>query len=401
MRIAASASLLLLLIGLTCPGQSGRKGTVSPTPAAPPVTEDPSSFSESKPRASRQYQDRFPGMSSPRNAPQPAMTPAILAPAIGAKEDTDDVVKVETNLITIPVSVYDRNGLYIPGLRQQEFKIFEDGVEQDIAYFGTQDKPFTVALLLDTSPSTQYKIDEIHRAAEAFVDHLSPQDSVMVIEFNSSVKVQTQPTKDREKIRKAIYKAKFGDGTSLYNAVDEALRKQLSKIEGRKAVVLFTDGVDTTSRKNTYDGTLAYAEESDSLVFPIYYNTLYDTRPTRSSSSSWPDIFGPPLIIRGETPEEYAVGRKYLEELAGATGGRVFRPEATPGGLTAAFEGIAEELRRQYNIGYVPRSEGTVGQRKQIKVRVNRPNLIVRSRDSYVVGAAVSTPAPTPAPKSK
>ncbi len=399
MRIAVAASLLILSSGVASFGQSGRKATVTPTPAAS-VSDDPSSFSESQPRPGRQYQDRFPGMASPRNAPPPAMVPTILAPAIGAKEDTGDIVKVETNLITIPVSVYDRNGLYIPGLRQQYFKIFEDGGEQDIAYFGTQDKPFTVALLLDTSPSTRYKIDEIHRAADAFVDHLSPQDSVMVIEFNSSVKVQTPPTKDREKIRKAIYKAKFGDGTSLYNAVDEALRKQLSKIEGRKAVVLFTDGVDTTSRKNTYDGTLAYAEESDSLVFPIYYNTLDDARPTRSSSP-WPDIFGGPIIVRGETAEEYAVGRKYLEELAGSTGGRVFRPEATPGGLAAAFEGIAEELRRQYNIGYVPKTEGSVGQRKQLKVRVDRPNLIVRSRDSYVVGASVATPPPAATPKSK
>src|SRR4051812_31022929 len=114
MRIAAAASLFLLLIGITCPGQSGRRGTVSPTPAVPPAVEDPSSFSESKPRPSRQYQDRFPGMSSPRNAPQPTMTPTILAPASDAKEDTGDIVKVETNLVTIPVSVYDRNGLYIP-----------------------------------------------------------------------------------------------------------------------------------------------------------------------------------------------------------------------------------------------------------------------------------------------
>jgi Ca-activated chloride channel family protein len=323
------------------------------------------------------------------------MTPGILAPATNAKPDTDDVLKVETNLVTIPVSVYDRNGLYIPGLRQQDFRVFEDGVEQEIAYFGTQNKPFTVALVLDTSPSTQYKIDEIHRAAASFVDHLGPEDSVMVIEFNSSVKIQTEPTKDREKIRKAIYKAKFGQGTSLYNAVDEAIRKRLGKITGRKAVVLFTDGVDTTSRKNNYDGTLAYAEESDSLIFPIYYNTYGDTPQAGYTT----DIFGDPVLIRGASAEEYALGKKYLEDLADATGGRVFRPDATPGGLTAAFEGIAEELRRQYNIGYVPSSEGTVGQRKQIKVRVGRPNLVVRSRDSYIVGAAVATAPATPQKK--
>ncbi len=80
------------------------------------------------------------------------------------------------------------------------------------------------------------------------------------------------------------------------------------------------------------------------------------------------------------------MGRKYLEDLAANTGGKVFRPEATPGGLTAAFEGIAEELRRQYNVGYYPTEEGEAGQRKKIKVRVSRPNLVIRSRDSYIVG---------------
>jgi VWFA-related protein len=84
-------------------------------------------------------------------------------------------LKVETNLITIPVSVFDRNGLYIAGLHQKDFQIFEDNVEQEIAYFGTTDKPVTVALLLDTSPSTEDRIDEIHRAAEAFVEQLGPK----------------------------------------------------------------------------------------------------------------------------------------------------------------------------------------------------------------------------------
>ena len=95
----------------------------------------------------------------------------------------EDIVKVETNLVTIPVSVFDRNGLYIPGLLQKDFKIYEDGKEQDIAYFGTSDKPFTVVLLIDVSPSTSYRIEEIQQAARAFVDQLKPQDKVMVIEF--------------------------------------------------------------------------------------------------------------------------------------------------------------------------------------------------------------------------
>ena len=391
---------LFLVFGLifTVSAQSGRRITATPTPAPAAKQDDGTQYSESKPKGSRTSRatERFPGIGDGSNA-----KPVLIAhPVASDAKDDGEVLRVETNLITIPVSVFDRNGLYIPGLRQKDFKIFEDGTEQEIAYFGTSDKPFTVALLIDTSPSTAYKIEEIRRAASSFVNQLEPQDSVIVIEFNHSVNVLTEATSDRQRIFKAINKADFGDGTSLYNAVDEALRKQLGRITGRKAVVLFTDGVDTTSRKNTYDGTVNYAEESDSLIFPIYFNTFFD-----NAGSGMGGINGgiipstnPTYGSRGSSSEEYALGRKYLEDLAEVTGGRLFRPEATPGGLTAAFEGIAEELRRQYNIGYVPTAEGRIGQRKLIKVRVDRPSLIVRSRDSYIVGAAVAPPAPIPTP---
>jgi VWFA-related protein len=390
-------SLLIALVVSVCAfsvsAQSGRRGTATPTPVSV-TSDDPSQYSESKPQTRR----------IGRPAAQP---PVLIKPAEDAAANADDgeVLRVTTDLITIPVSVFDRNGLYIPGLRQSDFKIFEDGREQEIAYFGASDKPFTVALVLDVSLSTAYRIEEIRRAATAFVDQLQSQDSVIVIDFDSDVHVRTSATRDRMRIYNAINKANFGGGTSLYNAVDEALRKQLGKIEGRKAVVLFTDGVDTTSRKNSYDSTLNYAEEMDALIFPIYYNTYFDNR--RNQPGGMPrggGILG--TILGGgnsggviwPSAEDYALGRRYLEELADATGGRVFRPEATPGGLTAAFEGIAEELRRQYNIGYVPTHQGKIGQRKQIRVRVNRPNLILRARDSYVVGSAPTTPIPTSTP---
>ncbi len=287
----------------------------------------------------------------------------------------EETITVETNLVRIPVSVFDRNGLYIPNLQQSDFKIFENGEEQEIAYFGTTDKPFTVVLLLDTSLSTEYKIEEIQNAAIAFTNQLQPQDKVMVIEFDGNVNVLSEITNDRQKLHKAIRKADFGFGTSLYDSVDYTFRKVLNKIEGRKAIVLFTDGVDTTSKKSTYDDTVYQAQETDAMIFPIYYNTLPNQRRTYGV---W--------VIRENTAEEYAVGKKYLEDLAASTGGRVFRPESTPGGLTAAFEGIAEELRRQYNIGYYPQEVGKAGERKQIRVRVVRPNLVIRARDNYIVG---------------
>lgn len=365
--------------------QSGRRITPTPTPTPSLAQDDAVTYSESSPRKPRPKYIR-PSLRGNNDASDrsPAPLSSNSAPQVVGDED---VVKVETNLITIPVSVFDRNGLYIPNLRQQDFKIFEDGKEQQIAYFGTTDKPFTVILLLDTSPSTAYKIEEIQTAARAFVDQLKPQDSVMVIEFDADVHVLTEATNDREKIYKAIRRADFGDGTSIYDAVDFSLRKRLSKIAGRKAIVLFTDGVDTTSWKAGYDSTLDQAEEADSLIFPIYYNTFFDNKGGLGSTFPFPGQ--QTVYTRGVTAREYALGRKYLDELSSVTGGRVFRPEATPGGLTAAFEGIAEELRRQYNIGYVPDDEGKPGQRKQIKVRVNRPNLVLRARDSYIVGASV------------
>lgn len=385
---------ICLFASFVSSAQSGRRIAPAATPEVQEKkADDPSEYSESKPRSPRTTTpvvDRFPGISietAKKTAQVPVSPPVIVNTNTVA--DDGETLRIETNLVTIPVSVFDRNGLYIPGLRQSDFKIFEDGVEQEIAYFGTTDKPITVAIVIDVSPSTAYRIEDIQRAAIAFVNLLEPQDTVIVIEFDHGINVLAEATKDREKIIKAIKKADFGDGTSLYNAVDEALRKQLSKIEGRKAVVLFTDGVDTTSRKNSYDSTLNYAEETDSLVFPIYYNTYRDNQP----QSPFPPIFGGGRVIYGGTSaEDYAVGRRYLEELAEVTGGRVFRPEATPGGLTRAFEGIAEELRRQYNIGFVPAEEGKPGQRKNIKVRVNRPNLILRARDSYIVGNAVGAP---------
>ena len=371
--------LLVFLLPFSIAAQSGRKIEPTPTPT-PSAVDDPATFSESTPQKKRPVQvwPALRGDNTPKSQTTPTVTGSkTTVPA--ATDGDDDVQRVETNLITIPVSVFDRHGLYIPNLRKEDFKIFEDGKEQQIEYFGTSEKPFTVILLLDTSPSTEYEIDEIRAGATAFVDQLKPQDKVMVIEFDGNIHVLTEPTGDRPTIYKAIKKADFGGGTALYDAVSFSLSKRLNAISGRKAIVLFTDGVDTQSSKSNYDSTLALAEESESLIFPIYYNTYDHTRADAM------DVWGPPPP--GTTAREYAIGKKYLEELAAYTGGRVFRPEATPGGLTAAFEGIAEELRRQYNIGYIPFEDGKPGQRKQIKVRVNRPNLVLRARDSYIVGS--------------
>lgn len=409
MRLFLPVLTLTVFLLASVSAQSGRR-VQSSTPAQPSVQpkvadggfgdETTTGYSESAPSRSialtrkdknTKNTEKKPGEKKADN-PKPAQTTEN--PKSTDPNEDSDVIKVSTNLVSIPVSVSDREGFYVSGLREANFKIFEDGVEQKIEYFGTTDKPFTVVLLIDVSPSTSYKIEEIQAAASAFVDQLLPHDQVMVIEFDSSVHVLTEPTGDREKIHKAIRKTGFGDGTSLYQAVDFSLRKRLDKIEGRKAIVLFTDGVDTTSSGASYRSTLEDAEESEAVIFPIYYNTFLQN--IGIGGGNGPMTTSPTLGLPGsmggvkatqQAAQEYARGRAYLSELAGVTGGKVFRAESTPGGLTAAFESIAEELRRQYVIGYYSNGSGPAGDRKSIRVRVDRPKLIIRARDSYVVGS--------------
>lgn len=385
MRRFVIFSLCILSFSAAAAAQSGRRITAQPTPEATisqKSTDENAGYSESKPLPKRSVSP-FPSLKNASKNESKTQTKSQTKTneAEVLSDSEDEAVTVETNLITIPVSVFDRNGLYIPSLLKDNFQIFEDGVEQQIEFFATTENPFTVVLLIDTSPSTAYKIEEIQEAAIAFVNQLKPQDSVMVIEFDANAHVLAEATTDRNLIFRGIRKADFGGGTSLYDSVDFTLNKRLNKIQGRKAIVLFTDGVDTTSTKRGYDSSLREAEEADATIFPIYYNTFADNNRRNGG------IFSPfPNVMGGTTRQEYALGRAYLKDLAESTGGRVFNADDSPGGLTRTFESIAEELRRQYSIGYIPQEAGQAGQRKNIKVRVNRPNLVIRARDSYIVG---------------
>jgi hypothetical protein len=266
-------SVILSGSSLIVSAQSGRKIEAQPTP--PPAQEEAvEDFSESKPtklppvyvspKQQRELLKDRNKKAKKSDNPNNSNNSKVIEDKSGTTQtvgDGEDEITVDTNLVTLPVSVYDRNGLYIPNLQKSDFKIFENGKEQQIEVFETTDKPFTVILLIDTSPSTVYNIEEIQDAAIAFTNQLKPQDSVMVVEFDGNVSVLTEITKDRQKIHKAIKKADFGNGTALYDAVDFSLRKRLNQIEGRKAIVLFTDGVDTFSRKGSYDSTLYISQE--------------------------------------------------------------------------------------------------------------------------------------------
>ena len=318
-------------------------------------------------------------------------------------EEDDEIIKVETNYVTLPVSVLDRNGRFVGGVNKREFRIYENGVEQRIEFFESVEKPFTVVLMLDVSPSTQYKINEIQSAAISFVNQLRNNDKVMVVSFDEKYRVLSYPTSNRQQLRDAINQARFGGGTSLYDAVSKTINERLRQMSGRKAVVLFTDGVDTTSRRANYDTTIRQVEELDALVYSIHYNTYNSyargggvgkvpQRVPKKTGNIWVDILGGIMTggnVRigggGTSSAEYRRGKKYLTELARYSGGRFFSADTTYN-LDAAFRSIAEELRKQYSIGYYPEVTGTKGERKRIRVRVARPNLVVRTKNTYIVG---------------
>jgi VWFA-related protein len=307
-----------------------------------------------------------------------------------------DTLRVNTSLVTVPVSVMDRNGKYVPNLQRRDFHVFDNGVEQRVAYFATVDQPFTVVFLIDTSGSTNFRMDEIQEAAISFVNQLKDQDRVMVMSFDDQIRVLSEPTSDREALTRAIRRTRNGGGTRLYDAVDVVLRQKLSQISGRKAVVLFTDGVDTTSRHASYASTIRQAAESDGAVYSVAYNTANSLPinagglPRRGGilNFPFPGSGGGVPGVGNPTPADYRRADEYLHEISLESGGRFFRG-GTMVGLSSAFAELADELRRQYSIGYYPPA-GQAGQRRNIKVRVNQPGLVVKARENYIYSQKTS-----------
>ena len=233
------------------------------------------------------------------NPPKPAPTQQ---PETPPDEPQDiETLKTDTDLVTVPLIANDSNGTYITDLRQEEFTISEDGVQQQIAFFGKVAAPFHVVLMLDTSSSTQDKLREIQSAAFMFVQQLQDADRVKVISFDDSVRDLNDFTNDRELLRAAIYKTKSGQGTKVYDAVELALNT-IRKIRGRKAIVIFTDGMDWHSDSATYDGTLRGLDEEGVVFYPIRYETRATTeRLAREQSEGGPQL--PTIsVVRNPTP---------------------------------------------------------------------------------------------------
>jgi len=307
-----------------------------------------------------------------------------------AQEKRDEeVIKVDTNLVTVPVIVSDRRNRYISGLKAENFTVLKDGERQNIDYFIAEESPLNVAILLDTSRSTEMVLDEIKDAALEFIKQLKPNDRCMIVSFDWRVNVLSELTGDREKLKRAIKNADIGErfGTVLQDAVFQTVNKNFAGVKGRKAVILLTDGKDFGSFTER-DELVYRLEESDTLVYPIFYETGFGQRPMMRQRFPFPDRRGSGIGRRGRNPDQRRQRNEranedamdFLQEMADVTAGRFYRKEIKD--LTKTFEAIAEELRMQYLIGFYPENVES-GKVYQIKLRVDRDEAVVRAKNAF------------------
>jgi Ca-activated chloride channel family protein len=287
-----------------------------------------------------------PGAAAARKPQSPATVQS------GEEVGEGEVVRITASLVSVPVSVIDHQGKYVVDLQQKDFRIYEDGVEQLITHFSNIDQRFSVVLLMDTSGSTASFLGQMKGAAKSFVEQLRPADTMQPVYFHGEIKpLTTNGINDPKLLSVAIDQMSPGPlnmGTRLYDAVDFAL-SALRPVSGRKAVILFTDGENTWG-KATMKSTLHEAEESDVVIYTLQY---------------------------GDPPAQ-----KYLQQLAEKTGGRYFMA-ADANTIRRSFADVAEELRRQYVLGYHPNELAPRGQERKIRVKVDRQRVAVRARKSY------------------
>jgi VWFA-related protein len=332
------------------------------------------------------------------DAPGKGPSPQSQSGASSSAQATDPyTLSVDVDLVNVNVVVTDASGKYLTHLQKENFRIYEDRVEQQITHFSPVDAPFAVGLLLDTSYSTVNKLARIQDEAIHFVGQIHVDDEVMVVSFDDEVHLDSDFTRNKRATERAIKRTRTGQETQLYEAVYLALDQKIRRRRERKALVLFTDGVDTASRTSSLGETVELAKEADTLIYPIFFDTRYDVGPMfgnprpriglgdvtieptppfpRRRSSRYP---------RGSDPttRDYRLGRRYLQQLAKITGG-TFHVSKGLHNLGHAFQQIAAELRNQYSLAYSPTNNKKNGKFRKIKIVTDLPDVIVRARRGY------------------
>lgn len=283
----------------------------------------------------------------------------LLSPSPLRSQQDDDVVRINTDLVVLNVTVTDKAGQYVPGLRLSDFTLFEDGKEvspQLVSSFSLHESPFASVVLLDTSSSMEKRLSLARSAAIRFLDRLRDEDVAAVYKFDSKVEEVQEFSSGRD-LAPMAYGVKANGLTTLNDAIVDAAKALSVRPEKRKAIIVLSDGLDTYSKASA-DKAVESALAIGASIYAV------DMSATEGGS------------FRNQ--QSAAV----LKSFADKSGGRFV---ATPGGpaLRDAFASIAEELGHQYTIAYRPVNQVRDGKWHKLDVKTSRTDLVVRSRKAY------------------
>jgi len=309
----------------------------------------------------------------------------------GVAEGEEEVLRVRTEEVLLPVSVRDAQGLPVAGLSEESFFIYDNGVRQEIKSFNRRRIPANIVLLLDASGSVFSQMRFIREAARGFIQGLDAQDKVCVMQFADKVELLQDWTgaDDTAKLLKAIdWRYRPGESTAFYDGLYLAARDQLSKVEGRRLIIVLTDGIDSIDRRHaSYKDALNAVRGAEATVYVVSLTAslraLVEKRTGGGGLSS--------ILARGYDPRQVSRylslingAEKLLTGLAEQTGGRIFLPIKDEE-LSPAYSAIALELRTQYIITYQPRPKTVSGSWRVIRVLVAPGGYEVASRKGYTV----------------
>ena len=289
-----------------------------------------------------------------------AAAPIQSAPGTGPDGQQAGVFRSGAKMVPLYATVTDPQGALVPNLTREDFEILDNGVRQELVVFENQTQPITAIVMLDSSGSMTNSLKLVHAGAEQFIIRLLPQDKAQVGAFNDKVEFSGTFTSDRDELVAALKELDFGNPTRLYDAIDQSLDR-LAAVEGRRVIVVLTDGDDNSSKVGQGD-VLSRALADEVMIYGIGLESEYFDGMRRVRTN-------PDRVVR---------------KLAEETGGGYYLLKATAD-LNTTFTRIAQELHSQYVLGFSPTLlDGKV---HKLTVNVKRPGMKARARKSYVASS--------------
>lgn len=287
--------------------------------------------------------------------------------ASGIEPVTEETTfKVDVNLVTFPATITDGYGRYIASLRRDQLTLFEDGVRQAISLFHNEIVPVSVGIVIDTSGSMIDKIAQAADALEHFVNTIQPDDDVFLMRFAGTVELELDFTGNRELFSRVAHRLQPVGATRLYDALAEALDKVERGRHRKKAILLISDGNDTSSHIG-FEEVLEMARQSEVLVYSMGIGAE-----ERGS-----------FRYRRLPQRQDRVDMRVLEAISDGTGGRAFHLDRGAGMIDHAAQQVSAELRQQYTVGYYPTNPARDGTFRRVELRANLSGVNVRHRRGY------------------